>query len=291
MIENELGNSIDQKKSTLLDDDLELTSGISNNYSVEVERLQVENRMLKDHFGSLNKLIDHVLDQKNSGAAINFGEKATVSQSSQVSHSPQSNKPPQRKKSKGSHSGNTNKKVNNNNGHNVNKLGKDCNNKKTIIIGDSHVKRLHNQQIPNTKANGIGGLQSYQLISRQASFVNKEIDSVDELIIHAGCNDIKSRCPKAIVNSIEAAAKHYLNRNTNLHISISSIFLRKDDTTLNAKIVETNSALKALCLAQGLDFIDHGNIAFRHLSHDGLHLSPDGIQLFAKNINSHITFG
>ena len=205
--ENELGNSTDQKKSTLLDDDLELTFGISSNYSVEVERLQVENKMLKDHLSSLNKLMDHVLDHQNDGAASNLGQKATRSQSSQVSHSSQSNKPPQRKKSKGSHSGNTNKNVNNNHGNNLNKSENDSNIKKTIIIGDSHVKRLYNQQIHNTKANGIGGLQSYQLISRQASFVNKEIDSVDEIIIHAGCNDIKSRSPKAIVNSIEFAVK------------------------------------------------------------------------------------
>ncbi len=116
----------------------------------------------------------------------------------------------------------------------------------------------------------MGGLQSDQLISRQAGFVNKELPNTDEIIIHAGCNDAKTRSPKSIVNSIDFAAKHYLNKKENLHISISSIFLRKDDTTLNAIIVETNSALKAYCWAQGFDFVDHGNIAFRHLSQVGL---------------------
>ena len=176
-------------------------------------------------------------------------------------------------------------------GRNQNKKLKSNNARRAIVIGDLHVKCLHKQPLPNGKANGIGGLQSHQLIPRQAEFVDKELANVEEIIIHAGCNDVKSRALKAIVKSIDTAAKHYIRLKDSIHISISSISLRKDDTTLNARIVETNNALRAYCWAQGFNYIDHGNIAFRHLAHEGLHLSPEGAQLFLHNICSHIESG
>ena len=176
-------------------------------------------------------------------------------------------------------------------GSNQNKKLKSNNARRTIVIGDSRIKRLHNQPLPNGKANGSGGLQSHQLIPRLEEFVDKELANAEEIIIHAGCNDVKSKAPKAIVKSIDTAAKHYIHLKDSIHLSISSMFLRKDDTMLNAKIVETNNALRAYCWAQGFDYIDHGNIAFWHLDRDVLHLNPEGTQLFLHNICAHIKGG
>ena len=206
-------------------------------------------------------------------------------------HFHHSNAVPKQKYTSKKMANHNNKITPHNDGRNQNKKLKSNNARRKIVIGDSHVKRLHNQPLPNGKANGIGGLQSHQLIPRLEEFVDKELANAEEIIIHAGCNDVKSRAPKAIVKSIDTAAKHYKRLKDSIHISISSIFLRKDDTTLNARIAETNNALRAYYWAQGFDYIDHGNIAFRHLDRDGLHLSPEGTQLFLYNICAHIKSG
>ena len=74
-------------------------------------------------------------------------------------------------------------------------------------------------------------------------------------------------------------------------LTVSSIFLQGYDTPRYVKVIEVNQAIKRYCLTQGLDCINHGNIAFKHLDHGGMHLSPEGNCLFAKNINSHVMSG
>ena len=46
--------------------------------------------------------------------------------------------------------------------------------------------------------------------------------------------------------------------------------------------------LKKFCSSHGYDFLEHTNITFRHLCHDGLHLNNQGIKLFSKNITDHV---
>ncbi len=75
----------------------------------------------------------------------------------------------------------------------------------------------------------------------------------------------------------------------NVRISISAIFLRGDKTNLNQKIVETNEALKKYCACHGMDFINHGNITFKHLSNDKLHLNPNGATIFTRNLIGHVS--
>ena len=74
-------------------------------------------------------------------------------------------------------------------------------------------------------------------------------------------------------------------------ITFSSIFLQGYDPPKNANVVEANQALKRLFLTKGWDFIDHGNIAFRHLDGGGMHLTPEGNRLFASNLLAHAKSG
>ena len=63
------------------------------------------------------------------------------------------------------------------------------------------------------------------------------------------------------------------------------------DTSKNINVAETNRALKQYCLSQGWDFIDHQNISFRHLDQGGMHLTPEGNRLFARNLIAHAKQG
>ena len=73
--------------------------------------------------------------------------------------------------------------------------------------------------------------------------------------------------------------------------ALSSIFLQGYDPPKNVNVVEANQALKRYCLTKGWDFIDHGNIAFKHLDKGGMHLTPEGNRLFARNLLAHTKSG
>ena len=74
-------------------------------------------------------------------------------------------------------------------------------------------------------------------------------------------------------------------------MTLWSRILQGYDPPKNANVVEANHALKRYCIAKGSDFIDHGNIAFRHLDGGGMHLTAEGNHLFANNILAHTKFG
>ena len=122
--------------------------------------------------------------------------------------------------------------------------------------------------------------------------INSELASCDEVIIHIGSNDIAKGIQQAkIVKNIDFTTKKLKDLNPDVKLTVSSIFLQGYDAPRNVKVIEVNQAIKRYCLTQGLDCINHGNIAFKHLDHGGMHLSPEGNRLFAKNINSHVMSG
>ena len=69
------------------------------------------------------------------------------------------------------------------------------------------------------------------------------------------------------------------------------MFFQGCDTPKNISLIEINKAIKLLRLSQGWDFIDHGNIAFRHLDKDGMHLTYEANRLFARNLVEQISLG
>ena len=87
------------------------------------------------------------------------------------------------------------------------------------------------------------------------------------------------------------ACKRLKEINPEVKISVSSVFFQGYDTPKNISMIEINKAIKLLCLSQGWEFIDHGNIAFRHLEKDGMHLTSEGNRLFVRNLVEHIQSG
>ena len=84
--------------------------------------------------------------------------------------------------------------------------------------------------------------------------------------IHIGSNDVsKGIQQEKIVENVHSASKRLRDINPDIKISVSSVFLQGYDTPKNIRVIEINRALMHLCLTQVWEYIDHGNIAFRHL--------------------------
>ena len=107
------------------------------------------------------------------------------------------------------------------------------------------------------------------------------------MIVHTGSNDISKGMKKErIVDNIHTACRKFTDVNPNIKVSVSSIFLQKYDTPKNLEIVETNAALQRHCLSNGWDFINHSNIAFKHIDTNGMHITPEGNSIFSKNLST-----
>ena len=111
-------------------------------------------------------------------------------------------------------------------------------------------------------------------------------------MIHIGSNDVSKGIQQVkIFENVHSASKRLKDTNLDIKISVSFVFLQGYDTLKNIKVIEINRALKHLCLTQGWEYIDHGNIAFRHLDKGGMHLTPAGNRLFARNVIGHVQSG
>ena len=139
-------------------------------------------------------------------------------------------------------------------------------------------------------AKRIGGVKSNQVLSLHKPNINSNIESPDEVIIHVGSNDISKRIEEQfLVQNIELIGKHLVEMNPSVRVTISSIFLQTHNTAKYLNVVEANSLLKQLCLTKGWDFINYPNISFKHLDDCGMHLTPEGNSLFARNLAFHVS--
>ena len=112
------------------------------------------------------------------------------------------------------------------------------NNNITVVLGDSHVKRLDDSKMPNVKSHGIGGLRSNQLVKRQDQQLSLDEPKAKEVILHVGVNDVATSTPKQIVDNFDDITERIKEKNPDVRITISSIMLRKDKTSLNITILK-----------------------------------------------------
>ena len=102
-------------------------------------------------------------------------------------------------------------------------------NKKILILGDSHVRRLNDcKLLPDSiVAKGIGGRRSNQIISRHKQTINSELTTTDEVIIHIGSNNVsKGIQQEKIVENVHSASKRLKDINPDIKISVSSVFYK-----------------------------------------------------------------
>ena len=62
----------------------------------------------------------------------------------------------------------------------------------------------------------------------------------------------------------------------------------KRNYEVSSKISELNDVLNVLCMENGFLFLSNSNIGTNLLSHDGIHISTLGTNVFAGNIVDYI---
>ena len=193
---------------------------------------------------NVNKANKPSTTAKTSGSATTEKDKGTIKV--------KNNRKNKQLKSKITHTAAENGGNENANSSTTNVNGKTAPvNKKLLLLADSHVRRLNDcKLLPDSiVAKNIGGLRSNQIISRHKQTINRELTTIDEVIIHIGSNDVsKGIQQEKIVEHVHSASKRLRDINPDIKISVSSVFLQGYDTPKNIRVIEINRALKHLCL-------------------------------------------
>ena len=100
------------------------------------------------------------------------------------------------------------------------------------------------------KSPGNGGPRSNQLVKWQGQQLSFDELKAKEVILNVRVNDVATSTPKQIVDNFNDITETK-EKNPDVRITISSIMLRKDKTSLNTTILETNMLLKKFCSSHG----------------------------------------
>lgn len=109
------------------------------------------------------------------------------------------------------------------------------------------------------------------------------------IIIHAGTNDIQTKSPQQVTDSLVDIAENINHDHPHMEIAFSQIINRSDDVNLNSKIADANKCLKRFCSQRGWGCISNDNIDESHLNRSGLHLNISGTRQLATNMLKYLS--
>ena len=161
-----------------------------------------------------------------------------------------------------------------------------------LIVGDSILKPLRPSTMSSqkrVKCKTLPGAKIDDLFEPTKNMVDKNLPQT--VIIHVGSNNMAMNDSTTIEKKVESLALQILGECSSVNaITISSIIKRRAyQSDLLNKLNDTNSRLKSMALSHGWDFINNDSIEpIQHLCNDGIHLSPEGVNVFAQNLIRHI---
>ena len=161
---------------------------------------------------------------------------------------------------------------------------------KSLIIGDSHVKRLSKNVINyETKEDKVwiknfDGGKSKHINHHVLPFLHENLPEI--VIIHSGTNDINENLihitrPDELARTVVNIAKTCKNFGVT-NIGVSSILPQRNQNVCKI-IQETNDLLKSMCDFNNFTFIDNSNKNENFLSPDNIHLSDVGSRFLEAN--------
>ena len=141
-----------------------------------------------------------------------------------------------------------------------------------FIAGDSIVQHVHGWELSDAKQRMAVKSFSGSKTEDMADYLKPLMrNTPDEIIVHVGTNDVKDH-----TKSAEVVAAGILNLGNqikdnlpNSKVSISSLIIRKDKTSVSNKINNINVILKRVCDEKNWTYIDHNNIDFSCLNRRG----------------------
>ncbi len=156
---------------------------------------------------------------------------------------------------------------------------------KVLIIGDSMIKEIEAEKLSKTQSITKTCIPGATVVKIRDQLVAAFIEDsgYDHVIIHAGTNDLADSQQDEVIERVKEMAEKVTELSSSTKITISSI-ITKREPDVNNKISHINESLKSVCVTKGWTFIDNSRIEIAHLKNKGIHLNKDGVKLFAANI-------
>ena len=171
-------------------------------------------------------------------------------------------------------------------------------NRKTLVIGSSHVKSINRQSFNEQLDAGSANIYSFPGcgVKRVTQYLKTHLEEEcpHTVVLVAGGNDIPRRraTPKELKDIAELLIEGGQLCRDSYGVSkivISSILPRTFGEFQGNKHM-LNSMLKDLCLENDFTFVDNSDsiILRDHIGRDGIHLNSTGARMFTRNIVSHL---
>ena len=164
------------------------------------------------------------------------------------------------------------------------------NNPSVLVMGDSMLKHLSQQKISrstNAKVK-VKSFSGATIIDMKDHVKPGLRTNPDNVILHIGTNDIRSKEAPVIVDQLVELCDQIKKSNPKTKVSISEIIKRDDNEVFQTKVDEVNKLLKVNFSKSQISVLGHANIDKRGLNRYGLHLNRSGTSLLAKNLIEHI---
>ena len=166
--------------------------------------------------------------------------------------------------------------------------------KLVAIIGNSHIRNLRTNYLLRSNRCVIRKTNAYSFEEAKEELKDCE-QRFDCIFIHTFTNDLRKNEPETCVDLCSDLVNEIKRSHPNTKIVISLPFPTTRDRQLNEKIQKYNILIQytylnceniTLCENQG--FCVRGNPIKKFFSPDGIHLSNEGLNIFATNIKSSI---
>ena len=152
----------------------------------------------------------------------------------------------------------------------------------TLLIGDSMIKNIQGTRLGKAVGHRVV-VKSFSGATTKAmkDYLKPNLElSPDQVILHVGTNDLKSKEPQQVAGSVVDLARQIEN-SSDATVIISELVQRRDG--FNEAVKTVNKQLKFYCRQNGWKFIQHQNISEKELNKGGLHLNFKGNQQFFEN--------
>ena len=159
---------------------------------------------------------------------------------------------------------------------------KSDNDRITVVVGDSIIKNLQGRKLGKAVGHRVvvkpfPGATIRDMKSHIIPTIEK---SPDQICLHIGTNDLKSKEPNMVADAIVDLAREIEN-SCDAEIVLSEITTRNDAHGDAVKTV--NRRLKQFCRQNGWKLINHANITHNGLNKGGLHLNREGNDSLYRN--------
>ena len=153
----------------------------------------------------------------------------------------------------------------------------------TVIVGDSIIRNIQGWQLGKEVGHRVV-VKSFAgaTTSDMSHYVKPTLDKKpDQIILHAGNNDIGKLSPSEIADNIVNLARE-IESYTDAQVIISELITRSD-LSASGDVDAVNKRLRTFCNQRQWHFIRHDDIHSTDLNRGGLHLGETGIAKMYNN--------